>query len=428
MSVQRGNRGLTPLLVCLWLSGCDRSPMDGLRDSQVALFGLKPLEAAPYPADNPRLPERIELGRLLFYDPILSGERDVSCGTCHHPQFAFADGRAHSAGVSGQGLGPSRVLSTSAITGQPIPVTARNSPTVFNAALAGSGSAAASTRGLLFWDGRAEGLEAQATRPLLSRVEMRGDAIPGDEAQARSAALDTVLARLRGTGAYRTLFESAFPAEAGEVSSGARTHLIDSSTLARALAAFERELVTGNSPYDRYVRGNRSALGETERQGLFLFHTKAKCADCHAGPSFSQYGLVVSGVPPFGPGASTRPGDDLGREEHSGNPAQRYAFRTPSLRNVELTAPYMHNGVFSTLEDVIRYYNDGARPRHPSVSDDMLPTVLRKPLGLTEQERYALEAFLKSLTDNGSNLDPELLEVPDQVPSGLPPVLGVKAP
>ena len=139
-----------------------------------------------------------------------------------------------------------------------------------------------------------------------------------------------------------------------------RTSAIDSSTYGRAIAAFERELVTRNSPYDRYVMGDDNALSAMQQRGLELFFTKAKCAVCHNGPLFSDFRFVVQGVPQEGTGKSLLPGDDFGREEHTKNPVDRYAFRTPALRNVELTPPYMHDGVFETLEEVVHFYNDGA--------------------------------------------------------------------
>ena len=141
---------------------------------------------------------------------------------------------------------------------------------------------------------------------------------------------------------------------------------------------------------------------------------------------FSNFQFLVTGVPRVGPGKSVIPGDDTGREEHTGRLSDRYSFRVPSLRNVEFTAPYMHAGVFDTLEEVLRFYNDGATPRHDRVTDDMLEVILRLPLELSDEELTFLLEFLKSLTDSGSQLDPLLLTVPAAVPSGLTPVFGVK--
>ncbi|MCZ6916068.1 MAG: hypothetical protein O7I93_04750 [Gemmatimonadetes bacterium] len=142
---------------------------------------------------------------------------------------------------------------------------------------------------------------------------------------------------------------------------------------------------------------------------------------------FSKFQFLATGTPQEGPGKDVIPGDDTGREEHTGRPEHRYQFRVPSLRNVELTAPYMHTGPFDTLQRVVRFYNDGAQPRHAGVTDDMLEVAVREPLGLDDDQLMALVEFLKSLTDPGTALDPTLLTVPASVPSGLVPVFGVSA-
>jgi len=390
-------------------------------------FNLQTLGSIPYPPDNPRRLERISLGQLLFFDPILAGEGDVSCGTCHHPDFAFADRRQFGAGVSGIGLGPSRLLSNSVVTGSPVGLEPRNTPTVFNTGFNLDETGLATHEGFQFWDGRVKSLEVQATKPITSRVEMRGDAYPGTNAEATAASLDSVLHRLRAIPEYVQRFRVAFPAEAREFDLGNRSEIIDSSTYARAIAAFERELVTDNSAFDRYVRGDDNALSAVQKKGLELFYTKAKCSSCHDGPMLSSFQFVCQGVPQEGAGKDVLPGDDAGREEKTLNQADRYMFRTPTLRNVELTPPYMHDGVFGTLEGVVRFYNDGANPRHPAVTDAMLAPVLRDTLGLADDEILALVDFMKAFTDPGTALDPSLLAVPQRVPSGLPPVFGVRA-
>ena len=186
--------------------------------------------------------------------------------------------------------------------------------------------------------------------------------------------------------------------------------------------------MTVNSPYDQYVQGDDGALTPSQLRGLELFHTKAKCGVCHSGPMFSDFRFIVRGVPQEGEGKDIVVGDDLGLEEHTLDPADRYAFRTSTLRNIELTGPYMHDGVFDTLHEVVRSYNDGAHPRHPGVTDDMLDGDLKGTLGLTGPEMDDIVAFMESLTDPGTLLDPKLLTVPSSVPSGLTPVFGVKAP
>ena len=404
-------------------SGCDKTvgpePSEESSENWRERFNLTTLGEIPYPSDNEPNPARIELGRNLFYDPILSGERDVSCGTCHHANFAFADGRQFGAGVSGEGLGPERTLSRSAVSGEPIEKEPRNSPTILNTAFNGDELGRPSADGVQFFDGRAKGLEEQALLPLQSRAEMRGDAYSAD------AAVDSVLRRLRAIPEYEKMFVEAFPEEANELTGSSRAQVITRSTYSRAVAAFERELVTRNSPFDRYVQGEDAALTQVQKEGMNLFFDKAQCVVCHNGPMFSDFQFVVHGTPQEGPGKEVIPGDDTGREEHTGKTKDRYAFRTLTLRNVELTGPYMHDGVFESLEEVIEFYNNGARPRHSAITDEMLDPSLRDPLHLTEKEVDALAEFLRSLTDRGSNLPSPLLSVPDSVPSGLTPVVGV---
>ena len=398
-------------------------PDDILREQ----FGIDTLPDTPYPSDNEYDISRIRLGRLLFFDPILSGEKDVSCGTCHHPDFAFGDGRPLSAGVSGVGLGPNRTLSVSSVTGDPIEDVPRNAPTVFNSALTTTQTGELTHLAPVFWDGRAEGLEAQALKPPTSRVEMRGDAFPGTDTEAGQDAIDSLLLRLRRISGYVTLFHEAFPQESGPLPTGDPS-IITRSTYSRAIASYERELVTRNSPMDRYAAGQNDALSPQQKQGMELFFGRAKCFICHRGPMMSTFQYMRTGVPNFGPGKNVIPGDDTGREEATGRIEDRYRFRIPSLRNVELTGPYMHAGVFTTLEQVVRFYNDGARPRHPNITDDMVEVVMRQPLGLTNSEVNDLVEFLKSLTDPGVMLDAELLTVPTAVPSGLAPVNGLGVP
>lgn len=414
---------LLTLLILLTLAACTdyRSTISAGNDEPSIPEGLETLGPIPYPDDNPPVPARIELGQLLFFDPILGGERDVSCGTCHHPDLAFADGRDLPVGVAGSGLGPERRPGVSAVSGDPVGRTPRNSPTVFNTAFNGGPDGRPSAHGIQFWDGRRNGLEHQASAPPTSRVEMRGDAYTEEDA------IDSVLARLRAIPEYEARFREAFPEVAAEVDSGLRVSAVDSITYSKALAAYQRELVTRNSAYDRFVQGDESALNETQRKGLSLFFGKARCADCHNGPMFSDYRFVVQGVPQHGPGKEVLHGDDLGREEHTLDPADRYAFRTPTLRNVALTAPYMHDGIFTTLEDVVRFYNDGALPRHPDCTDRMLHPSLRSRLNLSDGEMAALVAFMEALTDPGTLLPETLLRVPERVPSGLPPVFGLGA-
>ena len=390
----------------------ENAALDNLRSR----FDLQTLGEIRYPEDNPPRQERISLGRLIFFDPILAGEKDVSCGTCHHPDFAFADRRQFGAGVSGTDLGPDRILTDDGFHLEP-----RNSQTILNTAFNGEQSATPSADGCQFWDCRVNSLEVQATKPVESRVEMKGDAYSGE------VALDSVLARLQSIPEYVDRFEQAFPDAAANTPDSERAAVIDSSTYARAVAAYERELVTRNSPYDRYVRGHDEALTAEQKKGLVLFFEKANCAECHRGPMLSNFDFVVHGTPQEGVGKAVLEGDDTGREEATGDTEDRYEFRVPTLRNVEITPPYMHDGVFRTLEEVVRFYNQGARPRHEAIGTEDLHPALREPLDLTEEEIDALVAFMKSLTDRGRELPDYLTTVPAEVPSGLTPVNGVGA-
>lgn len=419
MSQHRAAACLVAALALAAACGDGAGP-DGFDDDELRQrFALVPLGPVPQPPEGRAPAERIQLGRLLFFDPILGGEKDVSCATCHHPAFAFADGRQFSAGVSGVGLGPDRMLGVSAISGQPIGATPRNSPTVLNAAYNSDSLGRPGHLGRQFWDGRAAGLEEQARGPITSRIEMAGDAYSVDVAR------DSVVARLRSIPEYVDRFRAAFPVEATVAAGG---DIITMETYGRALAAYERELVTRRTPFDRYASGDDAALTAQQKRGLELFFSSAQCGQCHSGPMFSDFSFRVVGVPQVGAGGTVLPGDDLGREEHTGLESDRRAFRTPSLRNVELTAPYMHDGVFSSLDQVIRFYDAGASPRHAEVSTSELDPLVASPLGLSAEDRAALESLLRALTDPGNDIDPSLRTVPQSVPSGLTPVVGNHSP
>lgn len=403
------------------LTGCGSEPQAPSADDLRARFELEALGPVPYPPDNPRTEARIELGRLLFFDPILGGERDVSCGTCHHPSFAFADARQFGAGVSGVGLGPGRRLSRSAVSGNLIPELPRNTQTILNAAYGLNVFGEVTFQSPLFWDGRAEGLEEQALIPIASRNEMRGDAFPGLEAEAAGVAVDSIVERISQVPGYVDRFRDAFSAEGADTSSV----VVTASRLARALGAYQRELVTANTRYDQFVAGDDEALNAAQRRGLEIFFTRAKCTLCHRGATFSNFLFRVTATPQEGTGKNSIPGDDTGRAEHTGRVEDRYAFRVPSLRNVELTAPYMHAGVFDTLEEVLAFYDGGGRPRNPNVPDEIIAVAMKDSLGLSPQDIDDIIAFLSALTDPGTQLDPQLLAVPSSVPSGLTPVVGL---
>ena len=264
----------------------DSSPDPAELRKRLALESLP--KTIRYPPKNRPLPERVALGRLLFFDPILSGERDVACATCHHPDLAWADGRQLPVGVAGGNyhpfaLGPDRVAGTSAITDEPVGLTPRNSPTVLNTAFNGYFSPRAEFLSLQFWDGRVEnGLEEQALKPPASRIEMAGDAY------AEEDALEMVVARLGAVPEYWSLFNQAFP----ETPSGKDP--VSAENLGFALAAFQRELITPDAPFDLFCEGVDDALTPAQLRGIDLFFGKAACGTCHMGPMLSLTSTPVN--------------------------------------------------------------------------------------------------------------------------------------
>ncbi len=452
------------LLACTIVAGCDgessgpaQSPVepDPLADpaeayrSIISAFGLGPLPGIPYPGDNRHNPERIALGKLLFFDPILGGEsapwikeaagldpyrsraNDMSCATCHHPDFGFADGRRLSAGVSGArfdelDLGPGRVVpGPSIVTGTELGIVPRNAPTIFNVAYNGLGSPTPRAESFMFHDGRVtEGLEAQAILPITSRDEMAGDAYDGDSAQ------DSVAARIRDLPEYVARFAQAF---AGEIASAEDVAI---GHIGRALAAYEREIVTPDSRYDRFVTGEFDAFDEQEKLGFELFFGKGLCGDCHSGPMLSDYTMRVQGVADeyetIHPGFEGKNGEggDFGR--FHADPVEfadeKFAFRTLTVRMVELTGPYFHSGSARTLHEVVEFYNRGGLGDEDFSDEELAaegavrdPSI--RPLGLTPPEVDAIVAFMRTTTapvqPGPSGLD--LTSVPPRVPSGLLP-------
>ncbi|MBC6992526.1 cytochrome-c peroxidase [Hymenobacter sp. BT491] len=337
------------------------------------------------PADNPGSPAKVVLGRALFWDPVLSGQRDVSCATCHHPSEGYADGLDLSIGVNGQGLGTARRFRVP----NAIPFTKRNCTSVLNAAfnrMAADGSYNPSTA-VMFWDNRAQSLEAQALMPIATLEEMRSDRY------SESLALDSVVARLRRIPAYGTLFQAAFAGSAP----------VTAINLGKALASFERTLVATDSPFDEYLRGNTSAMTAQQVQGLNAF-VATGCAKCHSGPMLSDFQPHVLGIADNGKLAASDAGVN-----------GSYAFRTPSLRNVALTAPYMHNGTLTTLQAVLDFYDRGGRNRRISQNPHVAARQLDPLLPNGVQNTQAILAFLNALTAKSFDRT-----VPAAVPSGLP--------
>lgn len=340
------------------------------------------------PPENPQTPQKVELGRLLFWDPILSGNQRVACATCHHPDFGYAEDLDLSIGVDGAGLGGDRRF----VSEDPIPFVKRNSQTILNTAFngidpEGEYDPAAAP---MFWDDRARGLEAQSLLPILTFEEMRGHAYPEEDA------VDTVVARLQAIPEYRALFAEAFEG----------VNSVSGENLGKALAAFQRSLIANNSPYDRYVRGDTNAMTRLQIQGMRRFE-QVGCINCHNGPMFSDYELHVLGIRD----------NRLLAESDSGAVEQPYAFRTPSLRNLAYTAPYMHNGLFRTLEDVIEFYDDvGDRDeRNVNLERNQVDPLTRTLDDPDDHERELL-AFLNALNDDDFDR-----RIPDRVPSGLNP-------
>jgi cytochrome c peroxidase len=312
-----------------------------------APLGLDPV---PIPAGNPQTPEKVALGRMLFFDPRLSGDGTVSCASCHNPKLGWSNGLSFAFGIRGQ-------------TGR------RSAPTVLNAAYSDT----------LFWDGRAPSLEEQAKGPIANPIEM-------------GATYKQVTDALKAVPAYVARFEAAF---------GTPEVTID--RVVRAIAAFERTLVSGNSPFDRYKYGGDSAaLTAAQVRGMALFKDKAgpNCAKCHRfddfAADFTDFRFHNVGI------GTDHPDPDPGREAVTGRAEDRGRFRTPTLRNVALTAPYMHDGRFATLEQVVDYYANGAQP-NPNLD----PEIHR--FTLTERDKADLLAFLEALTgDPKAESPPEL--------------------
>lgn len=404
----RGGGLIVVISLALGACGGDR-PGDGAESSELSLreralaFGLEPIPPEPpRPPENPLDAERVELGRLLFFDPILSGPQDVACSTCHLPRLAFADGRPLGVGAGGSGLGTERTVPET-LDLRPMP---RNSPTVLNAGLYGRNGTTPSVNGMMFWAGTAFGLEDQVLNPMTADKELRG------LTYAKVHAIDSILAKLRGIDEYLDRFADAFT-DIVTVHGKDPGRVITATTLRRALAAYVRELITPDSPFDRYLRGDEAGLSDSQREGLELFIGNAGCVQCHRGPLLSDFQRHVLGTLQEGLGRDTTPGTDIGWGEAGGT---RYAFRTPPLRQVELTAPYFHAGTAPTLQAVMRFKNEGMSA-NPDVANSALDTLVY-PLGLSDAEIASLVSFLISLTDSATVQGPLFLP-PQRVPSGL---------
>jgi cytochrome c peroxidase len=326
-------------------------PLIGLSPGTIVFDGMPvpdigPLPAlAPGPTDNVLHAAKIQLGKQLFFDGRLSRNNQVSCAYCHIPGSGFSDPHPTSLGVDDL-------------------IGGRQAPTVLNSAF----------NPLFFWDGRAKSLEEQTLGPIQNPLEM-------------AEPLDHLVSKLQSIKGYRQQFRDVFGTG------------ITSQGIAEAIAAFARTLISTNSAFDRYSQGNKQAMNQSAIRGMTLFKSKARCILCHNGPNFTDNQFHNLGVPQAGPLKT-----DLGRYDVTGLERDKGAFKTPTLRSILETAPYMHDGVFLSLEEVIEFLDKGGGA-NPNLSP------LMKPLGLTKEEKADLLAFLEALT--GAPMNVETPYLPD---------------
>ncbi len=298
----------------------------------------RPMEI-PQPKNNRMTPERIELGKVLFFDPRLSGSNFISCATCHNPALGWSDGQPTAVGHGMEVLG-------------------RSTPTILNTAY----------QRFQFWDGRARTLEKQALGPIEAEGEM-------------FQALDDLIDELKAIPGYEDMFEHAYPGEG-----------VSKKTIAKAISSFERSVVATESPFDRWLKGVKGAMNDSAIRGFQVFKGKANCVACHDGFNFSDNGFHNIGLPD---------NKDQGRFSIKPIKVLKGAFKTPTLRDVALTAPYMHNGQFNTLMEVVEHYNRGGDKNMGNLDPNM------KKLGLSKKEKKDLVEFLHALIG-----DPQEVTVP----------------
>ena len=293
------------------------------------------LPSVEWPKNNPYSAAKAELGRYLYFDKRLSSDGTVSCATCHDPKYGYTDGAPVSTGIRGQ-------------------KGSRSAPTVINRAFSLA----------QFWDGRAATIEEQAKGPIANPIEM------GNTHEAAAAAI----AKIQG---YRPMFVKAFGSDS-----------VDIDRIAMAIATFERTVLSGNAPYDRYKKGDKNAMAPEQVRGMSVFFDKAKCDRCHENSNFTlnAYANIGIGMDKLEP--------DLGRYVMTKDPRDWGVFKIPTLREIEHTAPYMHDGSLKTLEEVVDYYDKGG------YANKNLDANIRK-LNLTDQDKKDLVAFLKALSGAG---------------------------
>ena len=304
------------------------------------------LEAPTIPADNPMTAAKVELGKQLYFDPRLSRDSTVSCATCHAPDKGWSNGERFATGVRGQ-------------TGN------RSAPSVMNAAY----------YALQFWDGRAQQLEGQALGPIQNPIEM-------------DMTLPEVIERLNAIAGYKKQFQEVFGTD------------VTSDGIAKAIACFERTVLSGDAPYDAFLAGDSTALSEGAERGRLLFFGKAQCSACHVGPNLSDGGFHNIGV------GMDQEKPDEGRSAISTLVGDRGSFKTPSLRDIARTAPYMHDGSLATLEDVVEHYNKGGVV-NPQLDEGIFP------LNLSDQEKADLVTFMKEGLASRAYPDIEVPKLPE---------------
>jgi cytochrome c peroxidase len=298
-----------------------------------------------HPKENMPSPAKVELGRMLYFDKRLSADNTVSCASCHDPKMGWSNNDATAVGVGGQRGG-------------------RSAPTIINSAY----------QKFQFWDGRAGSLEEQALGPIANPIEMN---LPIDEAVKKIGAIE----------GYQKRFKEVF----GDG--------VTADNLAKALAAFERTIVSGNAPYDRFKGGDKTALSEEAQAGMKLFFGKANCSACHNGPHFSDGAFHNIGV-----GTAAKEFDQ-GRRKISGIEGDHGSFRTPTLREIARTAPYMHDGSLKTLEEVVDYYDKGGEA-NKYLDEEIFA------LKLTAEQKKALVTFLREGLASSSYPDIAAPELP----------------
>ncbi len=376
------------LTYCIFLFGCSNNNSETkqakAQPDDISVLAALPKEV-PIPFNNAITEEKVALGKFLFFDPILSGNKDVSCATCHHPEFGFAESLQLSIGVNGKGLGSKREF----LSPNDIPFVKRNSQSIINTAYNGlkSNETTNALEAPMFWDLRAKSLENQAFEPIMAFEEMRGHAFE------KEAAIGAVLNRLKKIKEYQLLFEKAF----------GKKDAINKGNLGKAIATYERTIVANDSRFDQYMNGVKTALSQNEIDGMLSF-LKSGCSKCHNGPMFSDFKTHAIGV-----------ADNENLKLSDDGFEKKYAFRTPSLRNLRFTFPYMHSGKLKTLENVLEFYEDlsGGKIANPLVKSTQIDPLIEN-LKVEFKDISSIVEFLNTLNDD--KIDKT---IPARVPSGL---------